>query len=67
MSEPWGMYGDKPPCEHLLALRKYLTEAKLSVYGEGTDEPEGWVNVCCAKCRRTYEVTLQKPWKGAPE
>ena len=59
----WGAYGDEPPCEHLLALRGYLEEHGLSVWGELTEQPGGWVNVGCETCGRTYEVTLREPWE----
>jgi len=67
MAAKWGQWGDESACEHLLALREYLLANELSVSGEGTQNPRGWVNVHCARCNRTYEVTLQKPFKANPE
>jgi len=59
----WGYWGNDPPCEHIIALRNFLIESGLSVYGENTESPRGWVNVNCEKCQKTYEATLQKPWR----
>jgi len=61
--EEWGYYGDKPPCEHLLALRKFLEDNDMGVYSEHGEGPMGWVNVHCEKCGRGYEVTLDDPWE----
>lgn len=58
MSEDrWGYYGDKPPCEHLIALRKFLEDNEIKIYSE--HEEDGWVNVRCKKCQRIYETTLR--------
>jgi len=61
----WGQFGVEQPCAHLLALRQFLTDSNMYVYGEFTEAPDGWVNVHCGECRRTYEVTLRPPWKTA--
>jgi hypothetical protein len=63
----WGMYGDKEPCGHLLALHQFLIENEMEIYGEGTEDPSGWVNVHCERCNRTYEVTLMDPWETGEE
>jgi hypothetical protein len=57
-ADGWGKYGDQPPCEHLLALRRFLEENQMEVIGDDTFDPYGWVNVTCNKCSRCYEVTL---------
>ena len=67
MTEPfegWGEYNGKRPCIHLRRLREYLVENKLSIMSEHGIQPDGWVNVHCAKCRpgKTYEVTLTDPF-----
>jgi hypothetical protein len=62
--DKWGFYGDKPPCEHLLALRAFLESMDMWVKGELTDT--GWVNVHCRECARTYEVEMMPPWRAAP-
>jgi len=59
----WGQYGKEPPCEHLLELRKFLEENEIDVWSEHGEMPMGWVNVHCEKCKRTYEVTLLKPFE----
>ena len=45
-------------CEHVAALKKFLDEKKLRVYGELTEMPRGWVNVSCSACGQTCEVKL---------
>ena len=62
MKPDWGNWGGEPPCEHLLSLRNYLEDTGLSVYSEHGESPNGWVNVHCPKCHRTYGVTLQEPF-----
>jgi len=59
----WGYYNNDPPCEHLLALRKFLEEKDMEVWSEHGTGPHGWVNVHCAACKKTYETTLQTPWE----
>jgi len=61
--EVWGKYGDEPPCEHLLSLREFLVASGLCVYSEH-GEPDHWVNVHCAKCHRTYEVSFRDDLQG---
>lgn len=61
--DTWGRWGTEPPCEHLLALRKFLTENDLHVWSEDGAEPDGWCNVGCQRCHRAYEVTLRAPWE----
>lgn len=61
--EPWGKWGDEPACTPLLSLRRFLEDNHMSVWSEHGESPDGWVNVGCADCRRTYEVTLQAPWE----
>lgn len=54
----WGRFGDEAPCEHLLALRDFLEAQGLGVWSEHGEEPQGWVNVSCEACRRTYQTVL---------
>lgn len=61
-AKTWGHYGRNPPCEHLLALRAFLVANGLAVWAEHSEGPNGWVNVGCDACQRTYEVTLRAPW-----
>lgn len=63
VSSEWGFYGNEPPCMHLTALRKWLNEMGMSIWGERTEQPAGWVNVNCVTCGRTYEVTLREPFE----
>ena len=58
----WGTYGDEPPCVHLRQLRALLEASGLSIYSEHGVEPQGWVNVHCPHCGRTYETTLNHDW-----
>ena len=59
----WGMYGKEPACEHLLALRAYLEDQDIQIWGEKTESPTGWVGVYCHRCKRVYEVTLREPFE----
>ena len=52
----WGKYGEEEPCKHMLALRVLLVQSKMTIYAEDSD---GWVNVTCFVCGRTYETLLQ--------
>lgn len=54
----WGRYGNKPPCEHLIALRNFLAKTGLAIWSEHGEQPAGWVNVSCPHCHRTYETEL---------
>ena len=56
----WGMYGDEPPCIHLLSLRDFLEANNLEIYSEHGVDPSGWVNIHCPQCGRTYETLLRK-------
>ena len=47
-------------CEHVRMLRAYLKAEKLSVYSEHGENPQGWVNASCERCRGTYETLLQE-------
>jgi len=58
----WGFFGFEPPCEHLVALRQFLESSGLGIWGEDSLHPDGWVNVLCSHCHRTYEVTLREPF-----
>lgn len=51
------------PCEHVLALIAHLKTMGLAVWSEH-GEPDGWVNVACGSCHRTFEVVLAK-WSRA--
>ena len=62
MEKKWGYYGDEPPCEHLLALRRFLEENEMTIWSEHGTNPFGWVNIHCSKCGRTYETVLDEPW-----
>lgn len=54
----WGRFGDEPPCSHLVALLDYLRVNRLDIWSEHGSQPDGWVNVHCESCHRTYETTL---------
>jgi len=55
--DEWGFWGNEPPCEHMLALREFLIANWMDIWGEFTDD--GFVNVSCERCSRTYETTLR--------
>jgi hypothetical protein len=63
----WGYYGDKPPCEHLVALRAYLEDTGITIWSEHAAEPAGWVNINCPHCQRTHQTVLQPPWLDEDE
>lgn len=63
----WGKYNGELPCLHLVALRRFLEATRLSIWSERGENPEGWVNVHCDQCDRTYEVTLAPPWRVGAE
>ncbi len=63
----WGMYGDKPPCTHLLQLRDAIRKLGIEIWSERGEDPQGWVNVWCGECHRTYQTTLRPPWEAPPE
>lgn len=54
----WGDYGESGPCKHLLALRDFMKENWLDIWSEHGVEPDGWVNIGCGQCCRTYEAVL---------
>lgn len=54
----WGRWGEKKPCRHLLGLRKYMRANGLSAWSEHGESPDGWLNIACEKCSRTYEAVL---------
>jgi len=51
-------------CEHVKALHAYLREWQLDIYSEHGEEPQGWVNVHCRRCKKTFEISirLQEPY-----
>lgn len=53
------MSDNESECEHVRALRKYLAVSEIEVYSEHGEEPAGWVNVRCERCKRVYETTLR--------
>lgn len=59
----WGRYGGEPPCTHLIMLVKRMRELGVAIWSEHGVQPDGWVNVSCEQCCRTYEVTLREPWE----
>jgi hypothetical protein len=61
----WGVWGREEPCKHLLALRDFMKAQGLDAWSEHGTDPDGWVNVGCEKCGRTYEVVLSN--RNVPE
>jgi len=57
----WGMWGSEEPCKHLKKLREFLEKNDMTVWSQH-GQPNGWVNVHCTDCSRTYETVLQEPW-----
>ncbi len=47
-------------CEHVRALREHLAHEGLTVWAEHAEDPPGWVNVYCGRCKRTYETALRE-------
>lgn len=45
-------------CEHVRELEALMRQMRLDVYSEHGEEPDGWVNVHCRRCHRTYEIRL---------
>lgn len=64
-SSRWGYWGIEPPCEHIRKLRGYLRANGLGIWGE--DTTDGWVNLSCETCGKTYGLTLKEPFAGNPE
>lgn len=44
-------------CEHVRELRAELERRGIRIWSEH-GEPDGWVNIGCATCHRTYELSL---------
>lgn len=63
----WGRFGREPPCEHLIALARHLVASGMAIWSEHGTRPQGWVNVHCATCRRTYETSLDEHIHGVGE
>lgn len=59
----WGDWGEESACEHLKALREFIVASGIGIWAEHSEQPRGWVNVYCEKCKRTYEVTLREPFE----
>ena len=50
----------REPCEHILELARIAKEMGISIWSEHGEQPAGWVNIFCEKCKGTCETAVLK-------
>ena len=57
----------KRVCEHVAALRSDMRARGITIWSEHGECPQGWVNVHCEACHRTFEVTMRPTYGTVDE